>query len=90
MDPIITIAVGLVTNVLLGFGAAFFTAKELMARHDERLTTLEDEVRELGATAKLSQRDERETFERLIRVETKIDMLLSGRISTHGEDSEGA
>lgn len=74
-DLILQTTLQVVGSVAVGMGAAYLTAQKTLASLVERVRALEARAE---ATADQS--------ERLVRLETKIDLLLSGRLT--GGDGE--
>jgi hypothetical protein len=60
---------GLLASVIVGMGSAYLTAQKVLAEHRVRLETLEQLVSRIDL-------DSRGGTERLVRLETKLDMLL--------------
>lgn len=65
-----------VIALIIGAFAAYMTANVTLARLDQRTTELEAKV-------KIMQTDRKDESERLIRLETKIDLILDKQISRH-------
>ena len=60
---------GLVASVIVGIGSAYLTAQKVLAEQRVRLETLEQLVGRIDI-------DSRSGAERVVRIETKLDMLL--------------
>lgn len=78
-----SIVAPVIVAVLVGMGTAYLTATTTIAVMGERITAIENRIdkQEASASTQLKELDARSqgSRERLIRLETKIDVLLSMR-----------
>lgn len=69
-----TVMVSVISSLIVGMGAAYFTAQITITRLEERVSVNTLNISANGVLINDLQKDR----ERLVRVETKIDMLLQG------------
>lgn len=73
MDHVANLILGMAPSVIVGMAAAYLTAHRFMAQTQVKIETLERTV------AKIVE-SERNDAERLVRLETKMDILIGLRI----------
>ncbi len=78
-EELAAIAPSVISSLIVGMGAAWLAAQKAMATYQVRLTTVEEAVRRIEAS-------DRDATERLVRLETKIDLLLAGKLKEHQEN----
>lgn len=69
---VMPIIASVVTAVVVGMGSAYLTASTTMARMDEKMAAMDARVESLEAESG----EKREIYDRLIRVETKLDAIM--------------
>lgn len=74
-----TVIAPLIVAVVVGVGASYVTTRVQIGTIESRLGRAEEDIVRLRSRAKSRRKTETEMRERIIRMETKIDLLLESR-----------
>lgn len=71
-----TVAAPVVVSLIVGLGSSYFSVNAMMARFEERMTAQQRQISAIEARVQTADDRDRDTSEKLTRVETKVDILL--------------